>query len=115
MNADDLARRIVVRHREAGYLRLELPPALSRPAAVAAIEVALRELPGVYRVAFYAAQRRLVVSFDAHVCTVAAVARTLKAKQAASIMRHQSSAGFLHDLKVEIMHTSLIQNHVRHV
>ena len=79
MNADDLARRIVVRHREAGYLRLELPAALSRPATVAAIEVALRKLPGVYRVAFYAAQRRLVVSFDAHVCTVAEVARTLKA------------------------------------
>jgi len=78
MNADDLARRIVVRHREAGYLRLELPAEIGHPAAVAAIEAALRQVTGVYRVAFYAAQRRLVVSYDAHVCTAADVARALK-------------------------------------
>jgi len=78
MNADDLARRIVVRHREAGYLRLELPVGIGHPAAVAAIEAALRQVTGVYRVAFYAAQHRLVVSFDAPVCTTADVARALK-------------------------------------
>lgn len=78
MNADDLARRIVVRHREAGYLRLELPAEIGHPAAVAAIDATLRQVAGVYRVAFYAAQRRLVVSYDAHACTAADVARALK-------------------------------------
>ena len=78
MNADDLARRIVVRHREAGDLRLELPAEICHPAAVAAINATLRQVTGVYRVAFYAAQRRLVVSFDGHVCTAADVARALK-------------------------------------
>lgn len=78
MNADDLARRIVVRHREAGYLRFELPAEIGHPAAIAAIEAALRQVAGIYRVAFYAAQRRLVVSFDAHVCTSADAARALK-------------------------------------
>ena len=38
MNADDLARRIVVRHREGGYLRLELPPEICHAAAAAVIE-----------------------------------------------------------------------------
>ena len=78
MNADDLARRIVVRHREAGYLRLELPAEICHPTAAIAIDAILRHVAGVYRVTFYAAQRRLVVSFDAHVCTAADVARALK-------------------------------------
>lgn len=79
MNTDDLARRIVVRHREGGYLRLELPPEICHAAAVAAIEAALRQVGGVYRLNFYVAQRRLAVSFDAHVCNASDVARALRA------------------------------------
>jgi hypothetical protein len=79
MNADDLARRISVRHRQPGYLRLELPVEICHAAATAAIDAALRQVAGVYRVSFYAAQRRLAVSFDAHVCSAADVARGLKA------------------------------------
>jgi hypothetical protein len=78
MNADDLARRIVVRHREAGYLRLELPDEVCHPTAAIAMDAVLHRVAGVYRVTFYAAQRRLVVSYDAHVCTAADVARALK-------------------------------------
>jgi len=78
MNADDLARRIVVRHRGAGYLRLELPVEACHPTAAIAIDAVLHRVAGVYRVTFYAAQRRLVVSYDAHVCTAADVARALK-------------------------------------
>ncbi|MDP2809587.1 MAG: hypothetical protein Q8O34_05515 [Rhodocyclaceae bacterium] len=78
MNANELARRIVVRHREAGYLRLELPVDICHAIAAAAIDVALRQVAGVYRVTLYAEQRRLVVSFDAHVCGAVDVARALK-------------------------------------
>jgi hypothetical protein len=79
MNANDLARRIVVRHREAGYLRLELPAEICHAGAAQVIDNALRQVAGVYRVTLYATQRRLAVSFDAHVCTAADVARGLKA------------------------------------
>lgn len=78
MNANDLARRIVVRHREAGYLRLELPAEICHAGAAEVIDSALRQVAGVYRVTLYVAQRRLVVSFDAHVCAAADVARGLK-------------------------------------
>lgn len=78
MNADDLARRILVRHREAGYLRLELPPEICHAPAAVSIETALRGVAGVYRINYYAVQRRLAVSFDAHVCTAADVARALR-------------------------------------
>lgn len=78
MNADDLARRIIVRHREAGYLRLELPAEICRPASVVAVDAVLRKVAGIYRVTFYTAPRRLVVSYDAHVCTAADVARALR-------------------------------------
>ncbi len=78
MNADDLARRISVRHRDGGYLRLELPGEICHEAAAAAIDAALRQVGGVYRVSLYPAQRRLAVSFDAHVCSAADVARALR-------------------------------------
>jgi len=79
MNADDLARRVFVRHREADYLRLELPGEICHATAAAAIDASLRQVGGVYRVKVHAAQRRLAVSFDSHVCTVADVARALRA------------------------------------
>jgi hypothetical protein len=79
MNADDLARRILVRHREPGYLRLELPGEICHAAAAERIDAALRQVGGVYRVTLYPAQRRLAVSFDAHVCNATDVARGLKA------------------------------------
>ncbi len=78
MNADDLARRVLVRHREAGYVRLELPPEIRHAAAGAVINAALRQVAGVYRVNLYASQCRLAVNFDSHVCTAADVARALR-------------------------------------
>jgi hypothetical protein len=79
MNAADLSRRIVVRHREAGYLRLELPGEICHAAAAAAIEQGLHAVAGVYRVTVYPADRRLAVRYDAHACGAADVARGLKA------------------------------------
>ena len=78
MNGEALARRIVVRHRGAGYLRLELPPEICHAAATTALDAALRAVGGVYRVSFYPARRRLVVSHDFHSCTTADVARALR-------------------------------------
>jgi hypothetical protein len=79
MNADDLSRRIVVRHREDGYLRLELPAEVCHAEAAAAIEQRLRKVAGVYRVDVYRPDRRLAVRYDAHACSAAEVARGLKA------------------------------------
>lgn len=79
MKVDDLARRIVVRHREAGHLRLELPAEICHAAAGAAMEAALREVAGVYRVVFQARERRLAVHFEARLCSAADVARALRA------------------------------------
>lgn len=79
MNVDDLSRRIVVRHREAGYLRLELPGEICHAAAAAAMEQGLRAVAGVYRVNAYPHERRLAVRYDPHVCGAAEVARGLKA------------------------------------
>lgn len=79
MNAEELAGRVVVRHREPGHLRLELPPELCHAQTAGYVDSALREVEGVYRVDFDLASRRLSVRYDAHVCTVGAVARQLKA------------------------------------
>ena len=74
----ELARRIVVRHREAGYLRLELPAELCHEQAGTVLSAALRAVDGVYRVEFQGAARRLVIAYDEHLCSVVDVARALK-------------------------------------
>lgn len=78
MNAEELAGRVVVRHREPGHLRLELPPELCHAQTAGYVDGVLREVAGVYRVEFDLASRRLSVRYDEHVCTVGAVARQLK-------------------------------------
>lgn len=78
MNAEELAGRVAVRHREAGHLRLELPPELCHAQTAGLVDASLREVDGVYRVDFDLASRRLSIRFDAHVCTVGQVARQLK-------------------------------------
>jgi hypothetical protein len=70
---------IQVLHRDTGYLRLRLPPALRNPATGAMIESALRGVAGVYRVTLLTAEGKLAVRFDPHVCTAGAVALRLKA------------------------------------
>lgn len=75
MNA---AADIQVLHRDTGYLRLRLPPALRTPATGAAIENSLRTLTGVQRVTLLTAEGKLAVRFDPHVCSAGAVALRLK-------------------------------------
>jgi hypothetical protein len=77
MNAE-LVRQIVVRGREPGCLRLDLPAALCGAAPAAAIETALRGVVGVYRVSLYPGERKLTVRYDAHAVDAGAIARHLK-------------------------------------
>ncbi len=76
-DADTLARRIVVRHREAGHLRFDIPSELCGPARAAALESGLRQVPGVYRVAVGRDTRKLSIRFDPQLADIAAVARRL--------------------------------------
>lgn len=75
---DDWSRRIFVRYRAAGHLRLELPAAICSPASAHCIETALRRQEGVYRVGLHAGERKLSVFYDAHVCDAGAIARCLQ-------------------------------------
>lgn len=79
MDAEQLAARVLVRYREAGHLRLELPPELCHAATATVVEGDLRGLAGVYRVGFDADARRLSIRFDSHACSTGDVARRLKA------------------------------------
>jgi len=77
-SADELSRRIFVRYRAAGHLRLELPAALCSPASARCIEAALLRQEGVYRVGLHAGTRKLSVFYDEHVCDAGAIARSLQ-------------------------------------
>lgn len=75
--AAELARRIGIRHREAGYLRLELPAELCTPAVAAAIEAGLMDLGGVRRATVDRSWRRLAVRYEEGLCTGPRIARHL--------------------------------------
>jgi hypothetical protein len=76
-DAEALARDILVRHREPGYVRFQLPPPLAAGGPGQAIVAGLRALPGVYRVTLYASDRKLSVFYDPFACALADVARAL--------------------------------------
>jgi hypothetical protein len=74
---DALSRQIVVRYRDPGHVRFALPAELCSLAAANVIETALLRQDGVYRVTIHAAERKLSVFYDEHVCDLHAVARRL--------------------------------------
>jgi hypothetical protein len=76
--AEDLARRTAVRHKEAGHLRLELPPELCLEARAAALETGLRQTAGVYRVTLERLNRKLSIRFDPHLASIHEVALRLR-------------------------------------
>jgi hypothetical protein len=78
MDAAALSRAILVRHKEPGHLRLELPPRLTDPAAQAHLDAGLRERSGIYRVGFEPEGRRLSIHFEPGQCTLADVGRQLR-------------------------------------
>jgi len=74
---DELARRIVVLHRGAGFLRLELPDELSTPEVAQAITRGLPATPGVAGATVDPDGRRLSIRFDAASVSAGQVARAL--------------------------------------
>ncbi len=78
MDAAALSHAIVVRYKEPGHLRLELPARLFDPAAQAHLDAGLRERAGVYRVTFEPEGRRLSIHFDAGQCGLTDVGRQLR-------------------------------------
>lgn len=75
--AAQLAGRIVVVHREPGYLRLELPGELCGSDIAADLEAGVGTLAGVASVAVDPGWKRISIRYDAAVLTTAQVARQL--------------------------------------
>lgn len=73
----ELAQRIVVLHREPGYLRLELPAEICGEAAVAAIEEGMKTLAGLSSAAVDRGWKRISIRFDAQILSTPEVARHL--------------------------------------
>ena len=76
-NAAQLADRIVVIHREPGYLRLELPGELCSLDLAADIEAGLKTLAGIGTAAVDTGWKRISIRYDATALTTAQVARQL--------------------------------------
>ncbi|MFZ2972548.1 MAG: hypothetical protein WA049_07890 [Ferribacterium limneticum] len=73
----ELAQRIVVLHREPGYLRLELPAEICGEAAAAAIEAGMKTLAGLSSAAVDRGWKRISIRFDAQILSTPEVARHL--------------------------------------
>ena len=75
--AAQLAGRIVVCHREPGYLRLELPPELCAADVAADLAAGVRTLAGITGASVDTAWKRIIIHYDATRLTTAQVARQL--------------------------------------
>ncbi|HWS14106.1 MAG TPA: heavy-metal-associated domain-containing protein [Rhodocyclaceae bacterium] len=78
MDAREMERRILVRHRAPGHVRFEVPQDLCETHCSAAIRRSLISLPGVYRVEFYGAQCKLSIHYDETACTLREVGLRLR-------------------------------------
>lgn len=75
--AAQLAGRIVVVHREPGFLRLELPGELCGSDVAADLDAGVRTLAGITTVAVDPGWKRISIRYDAAALTTAQVARQL--------------------------------------
>uniref|UniRef100_Q47EZ8 Uncharacterized protein n=1 Tax=Dechloromonas aromatica (strain RCB) TaxID=159087 RepID=Q47EZ8_DECAR len=75
--AAELAQRIVVLHREPGYLRLELPAEICGEVALTAIEQGMKTLAGLSSAAVDRGWKRISIRYDAQALSPAQVARHL--------------------------------------
>lgn len=76
-DAQEWSRQITVRHREPGYLRLELPQALCVSGVAQALERGMVAATGVYRVQVDTGNRRLIIRHDPHATSAGGIARHL--------------------------------------
>ena len=79
-HAEEWARQIVVRHREPGHLRLQLPVALCTGPRADAIEAGLRGVAGIYRATLYRDVRKLSLRYDPHQANERDVVLALRAQ-----------------------------------
>ena len=75
--AKQLAQRVIVLHRETGYLRLGLPAELCTVETAAVIEAGMAGLAGISSAAVDRGWRRISIRFDVAQCSAAQVARQL--------------------------------------
>ncbi len=79
-HAEAWARRIVVRHREPGHLRFELPAELCEGPRAEALEVGLVGSACIYRATLYRAARKLSLRYDPHQASEREVVLALRAQ-----------------------------------
>lgn len=79
-HAESWARQIVVRHREPGHLRFELPAELCEGPRAAALEAGLAGTAGIYRATLYRAEQKLSLRYDPHQANEREVALALRAR-----------------------------------
>ena len=77
---EEWARQIVVRHREPGHLRLQLPVSLCTGPRADAIESGLRGVAGIYRATLYRDVRKLSLRYDPHQANERDVVLALRAQ-----------------------------------
>ena len=78
-HAESWARQIVVRHREPGHLRFQLPAELCEGPRAEALEAGLAGTAGIYRATLYRAEQKLSLRYDPHQANEREVVLALRA------------------------------------
>ncbi len=72
-----IQKQFVLRYREEGHIRFEIPAQFCEPSAANALTAALLKLDGVYRVTLYARQKKLSIRYQEWVCDFKSLAKLL--------------------------------------
>lgn len=72
-----IQKQFVLRYREEGHIRFEIPAQFCEPSTAKALTAALLKLEGVYRVTLYASQKKLSIRYQETTCNFQTLAKSL--------------------------------------
>ncbi len=74
-----IQKEFLLRYREPGYLRFQVPATVCVSPAAAALSAKIQAIPGVYRVNLYTGQRKLAIRYTEGLCDFNALVAALHA------------------------------------
>lgn len=74
-----IQREVILRHRDIGHVRFQLPPQLCTEIIAQQLEQKLTSLPGINGAVLYIKQRKLSIRFDESTCSFNQLAKHLSA------------------------------------
>jgi len=107
-----LQKQFILRHRDDGHVRFQIPALFCQPDTAQALTAALLKLDGVYRVKVYRREQKLSIRYQESFLTFGALAKQLfglvseLAKQKVTVEKPAQGTGLIGKIKDQVSHSS---------